>query len=118
MSDQLTKLRLLLFFGALAAFCGGLLHAITAWDAAADDRAYVAAAAQALAESRAPPTAALPLGWVPDSTARLQPAAELAMQRMLLQRPAPPAVVAPPAPSGPLRPQRPPFDQGEKKVRP
>ncbi|WP_419897601.1 hypothetical protein [Roseomonas sp. USHLN139] len=70
MKDQLSGIRLYLVCGAMAAFLAGLLHAIDRWDAAADDRAYVAAARQAL---QAPPPSRGTWVWMPAPGARLRP---------------------------------------------
>ncbi|WP_159999090.1 hypothetical protein [Roseomonas sp. 18066] len=77
MKDQLSGIRLYLVCGALAAFLAGLLHAIDRWDAAADDRAYVAAGRRAL---QAPPAERGTWVWMPAAGARLNPAVEAAME--------------------------------------
>jgi hypothetical protein len=70
--QDLNSAALMLLGGALLLFCGALIHAISAWDDAATDRAYVAAATRA-AEVERNGTLAREAGttnlWIPAETA-------------------------------------------------
>jgi hypothetical protein len=85
--NELNGAVLWMLAGALCLFCAGLLNAISTWDLAATDRAYVDATARALQAERDGTVARNAAGlrlWVPSDGAL--PNAKLWTQQMLLDQ--------------------------------
>ncbi|MBW6402010.1 hypothetical protein KPL78_29460 [Roseomonas sp. HJA6] len=79
MNEALSRARLYLIAGAALVFVGGLLVAVGHWNRAETDRAFVAAAAEAM---RAPPPSNGVRYWAPSAVAAPDSASRVRLEAM------------------------------------